>query len=248
MTIEARIVRQTRKGDWVAKTDAGLEVLLPGSDTSLLLGSPVSLRGVRQGEHVNFPDGGYSTSNKPSPVLYKGIITGDDGQVGGNYLSDHWEALIAESGQTHLRKSTGPRNVDIGTLVDIHRIRKQGVVHRFIDDWTVSATQYPEHPLTTEQEQEIARISSENFNNECHEHQGRPGTVALYNPYGMAIVSDAKYPPNSFHVFDKRPRTEVMRIWSGDINQKFPIGTRVIYGPIYKDGRFERYAVFKLNQ
>ncbi|MBI2131162.1 hypothetical protein HYU10_05350 [Candidatus Woesearchaeota archaeon] len=245
MSIEAKIVRKTRNGDWVARTDAGLEVLLPSSDERISFDTPVSLQGTRKGEHISFPDGGYTVGKAPREFLYRGLISSAFSHFGHDYRDDHWEATIALPGVTHLRKSSGPRDVDVGTMVDIYSVRKMGMRHRWIDEWSVSSVQYPEHPLTPEQEDLARRISSEFFNGPNQDMKAKAGTVALITGVGMVILSDGGYfgPP-----LEGLRIKYIRQLWNGEKEQEqFPVGTRVIYGPHYADGRYKKLIAKKIG-
>ena len=165
MTITGTISRITRKGDWIARTDRDVEILLPDSDKRLSIGLQIYFRGLTEGRHnISFPDGNYQVGGTPPPVVDVGVIDDDHIKYEEKDLDSHWSALLSTPGRTNLNKKTGPKAVDIGTLVDIHSVKYQGMNHRWIDKWSVSPVQYPVQSLNPEQRGLAERLSREYFN------------------------------------------------------------------------------------
>ncbi len=244
MSIDAKIIRRTKKGDWIALTSLGIEILLSRSDKNLFLGAQVYFQGLRKGEHISFPDGRYNVRNTPIQLVGVGVIDDDHINYAERDQYDYWKALTGNFGRTNLRKNTGPRYVDIGTMVDIHSVRSQGINHRWIDDWSASSVQYPEGQLSGSQIDLARRIQNEFFNGPKPALNGRVGTVVLVDSNDMVIIPDEKF--HKLSIFGKDLEARHVFSLSSEPRDQFPVGTRVVYGTLFHDGEYHRDKAYKL--
>jgi len=211
--IKAKIFRKTQKGDWMARTQDGTDVLLPQKDRRLAIGIEIEIDEIRKGEHVYFPlsyDLPGLLEVKKVPVAH-GIIKLDYVLHGHGDLLDHWSAFTEQWSNVNLNKRTGPSDVGIGTMVDIYAIARKGVVHWYVDDWGKSRIQYPSAPLTEEQNRRVRELTMKLNDPEI-------GTVALsHSPYQTVVLDEGK---------PGRRTTEIY----GSKDGFYLIGTRILIG------------------
>jgi hypothetical protein len=203
-------------------------LLFPQRDARLRVGTDVDVDGIRKGEHVNFPVrydlGGQLKIRTP---VAEGVITEGYVEHGRLGTLNFWEATTddPEHSYMNLNKVTGPSYVDLGTIVEIYGISREGIRHIFVNDWGKAERQYPAEPLTEEQ-RATADMMAERLRPEFWDVLV-PGTVAIIHPPFSTVVLDEFRPRNDVLGKPVRRRTENFdMIMDGN----FPVGTRVLIG------------------
>lgn len=215
----------------MGRTEDGKVLLFPKKDNRLRIGLDLDVDGLWEGEHFYFPVR-YDLSGqlKQRTPIARGVITHYNARFAHEILFDYLLAYTDwERPYMNLKKRSGPSDVDLGTMIEVYKIAKEGMTHIFVNEWGKADIQYPAGPLTSEQMARIKELENELI------QPPKVGTLALSHSPCQIIVLDGE---------DERgDRTrEIYTPKQGS----FPIGARVVIGWPKNPMPFENARVYQL--